>query len=147
MEEKRAHKIYDDVRKVIEKVLGNKTTFGDDLDRIGSRLFSSDWHGVWASDQVPSLSDGQLAILNLDKSHEPGSHWIAVARDGDDMVVYDSFGRKSRKIIRSLFGKGLDIIDSDYDSEQRIVETNCGARSMAWLVVYKLWGREMALLI
>ena len=63
-------------------------------------------------------------------------------------MIYDSFGRKYNKIIPSLNYSGNGrLINTDLDAEQKISETDCGARSLAWLMVYDRHGSEMAELI
>ena len=144
----RANIIYNEVLKIIEDLLGNSTTYGDELQNLCLKLFGSKFRGVHASDKIPKMRNKQMAILNLDKSNEPGSHWVAIVKDGDDTIVYDSFGRDSKKIISSVFKSGNGkIIDTDYDAEQTAQELNCGPRSISFLLVHHLWGREISLLI
>lgn len=132
------------MRNIILPVLGNGTTFSLDLDKIGRRMFGQKFAGVFASDMIPKLNNlKKFAILNLDKSTKPGSHWIAVAFDKGDLLVYDSFGRKAKNIIPALKGA----IDSDLDAEQKESEDNCGQRSLAWLHVLDKHGRDAAMLI
>ena len=85
-----------------------------------------------------------MAIINLDEHDEPGSHWIAMVKHNNDLLVYDSFGRKTTDILPN-FNK--EVIDTDYDAEQQINEDNCGARCVAFLNVYDKLGFEYALLI
>ena len=142
----RADKIYNDVLKVVQGAIGSTTTFQRDLVLIGVKLFGPTFQGVFPADKIPKMEDGQYAILNLDKSSQPGSHWIAVVKTGGDMLIYDSFGRASKKIIPSVFKSGNgSIIDTDYDKEQTDSQLNCGARSIAALLVYHLWGKKMFL--
>ena len=93
MAEARANIIYNQVLKLVEHQLSNKTTYQRDLLKFGKRVFGDKFVGVFASDRIPKLKEGQYAILNLDKSDEPGSHWIAVAMKNNKTHVYDSFGR------------------------------------------------------
>ena len=140
-----------DVKKTIEKVYlknlkivqdrftkNNKVTYLDQLDKIGRKLFGTKFHGVYSSDKIPKLNMvKRYCILNLDKSTEGGSHWVALAllKDGKT-IFYDSFGRSHTKIIPSLnlSGNGK-IINSEKDKEQKIREENCGQRCTAFLMV------------
>ena len=114
-------------------------------------MLGNKFKGVYPSDKIPKLNKLQpYAILNLDNSSKPGSHWIAVAYDdnNNNIVVYDSFGRNSQKIIPNLYNAyGGRVIDADYDSEQRIKEDNCGQRSLAWLVIADNDGIDDAIMI
>ena len=142
--DKHAHLIYETLLKdIVYPMLGNKVTYSNDLHRVGKKLLGKDFVGVYPSDQIPRLKNKQCCILNLDKSDQSGSHWIAVYRDGKTNLTYDSFGRKSSKIIPSL----KNVEDADYDVEQMIEQEDCGARSIAFLLVCKYWRPELAKLI
>lgn len=145
--------IEQEYKKILQKMknkLGNNTTFSSDLDRTGREMFGIKFKGVFPSDKIPKLSKLQpYAILNLDHSKGPGSHWIAVAFDQNKIIVYDSFGRKAKKIIPSIYnmyGKG-SVINTDNDVEQISKETNCGQRSLAWLKFHDNNGPDESIMI
>ena len=150
--EQLAHKLYDRKLKEIETYhTGDKTTYLGELNGVGKKLLGIRFKGVFPSDKIPRLNDlSPYCILNLDKSTEPGSHWIALAKNGDKdhTMVYDSFGRNNYQIIRELTYSGNGrVIDVDRDAEQSILQTNCGARSLSWLCIYDQWGEDVAKLI
>jgi len=148
--EKIANLLYNKVLKdIIYPLTGDKTTYLTELNGIGKKMLGVKFKGVFPADKIPKLNDlSPYAILNLDTSKEPGSHWIAIAKEGNDTYVYDSFGRKNTKIIKNLLFSGNGrIIDTDNDIEQKISETDCGARSIAWLVFLDKWGIGCAKLI
>ena len=96
------------------------------------------------SDEIPStLSQRRpYAIVNLDNSTEPGSHWIAVSHVGPrKLLVYDSFGARHTipSCIMKLYPRS---IATDPDAEQGLKETNCGARAMAWLLMDAIFPNE-----
>ena len=103
----KAEIVYNYYLNLLEKVLGKGETYGDDLDNVGKKLFENKWRGVYPSDRVPKLKDGDMAIVNLDKHDEPGSHWIAVALRKNNLLVYDSFGRSTSRILKSLYDSNL----------------------------------------
>lgn len=150
--EKTVHQVYDKIlKKEIYPLLGNKTTFLDDLNGASKKLLGVKFKGVFPSDRIPKLNDlTPYCILNLDKQGEPGSHWVSLANmpNSDDSMLYDSFGRSHIKIIPSLrySGNGRIINDTD-DAEQQVEQTDCGARSLAWLIFFDRFGAENALLI
>jgi hypothetical protein len=138
------------LKKIIEPQTGKKETYGDDLNRLAIKLFGVKMRGVFPSDKIPKLTDlTPYAILNLDKSTESGSHWIAVAKipEKDTIICYDSFGRCFSKIIPSLKNNGMKIMNTDQDAEQKIKETNCGARCLAFLVCFEQYGWKQAIKI
>jgi hypothetical protein len=137
------------MNRIVLPLIGNETTYSTDLERAGVKLLGSKFRGVFPSDKIPPLNDlKSYAVLNLDSSNQAGSHWIAVAHDNGKTYVYDSFGRKAVKIIPSLFHSGNGrIINTDPDAEQKIKETNCGARCITWLLFFDRYGAKKALLI
>ena len=148
--EKHANLKYNKVLKdIITPLTGDKTTYLDELDGIGHKMLGVSFKGVYPADKIPRLNDlKKYAILNLDTSKEPGSHWVAIAKDKNQTYLYDSFGRHNTQIIKELSYSGNGrIIDTDRDAEQDFLETNCGARSLAWLVLFDKWGADVARLI
>jgi hypothetical protein len=153
--EKEIELVYNKILKqIIEPLSGDETTYLTELNGIGKKLFGVKFKGVFPSDKIPKLNDlSPYAILNLDTSKQPGSHWVAIAKyptqSKPKTLLYDSFARKGSKIIKSLSYSGNGrIINSDLkDSEQDVMETNCGARCLAWLVVVEKYGFDAAALI
>ena len=157
--EKDIENVYDNILKqIIEPLSGDKTTYLSELNGIGKKLFGVKFKGVFPSDKIPKLNDlSPYAILNLDTTKQPGSHWVSIAKHPpvrgkprtDETLLYDSFARKGSKIIKSLAYSGNGrIVDNDLkDAEQRLEETNCGARCLAWLVVVEKYGWDLAKLI
>ena len=134
---------------VVKPITGDQTTYLGELLGAGKKLLGVKFKGVYPSDKIPKLNDlSPYAILNLDTSKERGSHWIAIAKKDNNTYMYDSFGRKNMKIIPNLAYSGNGrIIDVDRDAEQKILEMDCGARSIAWLVFFDRWGADCAKLI
>lgn len=131
------NEIYKDYMKILSPYIGNDTTYSDDLRKKGKKIFGNKFLGVFASDEIPNLKNGQMYIANLDTSNEPGSHWIAVYKKNNKNYVYDSYGRKSRNIFNSIFKKGGNVKDTQYDAEQDENENNCGLRSIVALYMFK----------
>lgn len=148
-EERLIEQKYREVLKKLENTIGSKVTFSNDLQSLGIRYFGLKFKGVYPSDKIPKLNNLQpYAIINLDNSSLPGSHWVAVAYDNKsgNIFVYDSFGRKTKKILPDIYIGGNKIIDSDHDPEQRLNEDNCGQRSLAWLIVFDEQGDKARLI-
>jgi len=130
---------------VIEQQLGKGSTNNKQLDRYGKSLFGKRYIGTFTADTVPDIPVNHMAIVNLDKSGRPGTHWVALVKDRKDrVIVYDSYGRKTKKILPDLYGRG-NTVDTEYDAEQTKEEENCGARCMAALVMYDLHGANTLL--
>jgi hypothetical protein len=124
---------------------GDKSTYMNDLTSIGKKILGTKYKGTFTSDAIPFLTDKRpYCIVNLDNSHQSGSHWIGIAKypKKDRYLVYDSFGRDTKKILPSAlnkFGSG-NIVDTDSDAEQKAIETNCGQRCLAFLILSDLFG-------
>jgi len=144
-----AERLYKKFLHNVESILGNETTISSDLNRVGKSLLKSKFAGVFPADQIPKLAKrSPYAIVNLDTSDESGSHWIALARKDGKVYFYDSFGRPNKSILPLLKSSGNGTtVDTDKDAEQEISETNCGARSMAWLILFDKYGVNMAMRI
>ena len=139
-----ADEVYKTILRKVEKKIGNETTFSNDLHNVAKSLLGHKFQGVFTADKLPRLTKTQpYAIVNLDSSWEEGSHWIALAKSGKKVIFYDSFGRPATSILPLL--KGGNVVNTEDDAEQKIEETNCGQRSVAWLMLFDKYGEKMAL--
>jgi len=134
---------------VVKKISNDQTTYLTEILGVGKKLLGVKFKGVYPSDKIPKLNDlSPYAILNLDTSKEKGSHWVSIAKYGNNTYFYDSFGRVNTQIIPNLqFSGNGKIINTEKDAEQKIFEVDCGARSLAWLLLFDKWGPECAMLI
>lgn len=142
----KAESEYIKILKKIEKIVGNKTTYATQLEKEGRKLFKKYFIGVFASDQVPSrIKRGHCMIVNCDDSTQPGSHWVSVCKEklSDKIWVYDSFGRSISKILPDI-GNGRIIKEPEDDVEQKEQETNCGARALAFIYIFRKFGYRYA---
>ena len=48
--------------------------------------------GCYSKDQIQLIENNKSIIINLQKSYEPGSHWIALKRVNNIIFIFDSFG-------------------------------------------------------
>jgi hypothetical protein len=151
-----AMEYYNIILEKVEKMMGkNKSTLSTELEAVGKKLLGVKFKGVYPSDKIPKLNNlSCYCIVNVDKSNEMGSHWMAIAKDVSNKsaehgcILYDSFGRKHTKIIPSLrFSGNGRVLDTDLDKEQNIKEENCGQRCISFLVFYDTFGKDMAMLI
>lgn len=142
---------YNKILKDITDAMGDKSTFMSELNGIGRKLLGVKFHGVYPSDKIPRLNDlSPYCILNLDKSNEPGSHWVALAKleDENASVIYDSFGRDHMKIIPNLQYSGNGrIIQPEDDSEQHVLQQSCGQRTLSFLLFLDRYGIKNAMYI
>ena len=153
--EDEAMEYYNVILERVENMIGKKSTLSTELENAGRKLLGCKFKGVYPSDKIPKLNNlSCYCIVNVDKSNEMGSHWMAIVKDVDNKsaehgcILYDSFGRKNTKIIPSLrFSGNGRVLDTDKDAEQNKKEDNCGQRSLAFLVFFDTFGKDKAMLI
>ena len=142
-------KKYNEFVSVIEKRLGkNTTTDNAELYRVGRELFGARFKGVYASDGIPILTAKQpYAVVNNKAAASGGEHWLGIARipRTGRVLVYDSYGRSHETLLPGALPPGSH--DTDRDIEQSVAQTNCGQRSLAWLVVFDKLGPAAARLV
>ena len=133
--------------------VGSDVTTDTDLHRAGKKLIGRGFLGVYASDTIPRFPKQSQAycIINTDTHSEPGSHWLGVAKRGQHVYLYDSFGRAPDTILpelsRACREQGLRLDAKVSRPEQRKDQNDCGARSLAWLLLCKRFGTRIAKLI
>jgi hypothetical protein len=149
MNEKYAEFLYNKIlKKIVYPMVSNKTTYLTELKDAGIKLLGSKFKGVYASDRIPILDNNEYSIINVDKSGMNGSHWLSIAKYNNKIYLYDSFGRDDEKILPSLKkSKNGLVVDTDADVEQKITQLDCGARCLAWLVLFEYFGYDYAILI
>ena len=141
-------------KTIIIKQVGKKAMYNDTLDKICKGLFKSRYIGTYLLDKVPikKYPSTSYFIINTSKSNEDGEHWIALVLHGSNAYIYDSFGRKSENIIKSLTNilnkKKIHYYDSNHDAEQHGYNSEiCGQLCVSWLICYDKFGSDSALLI
>jgi hypothetical protein len=149
--EQYAMRIYNEIlNDIVEPILGDQSTYLEEVNTVGKIFMGNRFKGVFSSDRIPKLNAVEsYCVLNLDKSYESGSHWVALARiDDKTSILYDSFGRKASKIIKSLSYSGNGrILNTQLDAEQHKKEENCGSRAISFLIVLDRFGLDIAKLI
>jgi hypothetical protein len=139
----------DDINKeffnLLLPYLGEKATYDYQLNDIGKTLFKDKFRGVMPMSQTPILEDDQCCIVNTN------AHWVALYFKNGILYIYDSFGRKYKKlfnnILKDKYPLRNKIVQTDNDAEQNMKDETCGVFCLSWLcVVYNL-GIDKALLI
>ena len=134
--------------KVVYKLLSDiDSTNNIQLDRLCNELFGSKFYGVYPSDKIPNLNfHKKYCILNLDKSNQPGSHWVACVLDSnDDIYVFDTYDRIIRKILPIIYKvKHHRILSGNRSVLQKIDGEDCGQRCIAWLLLVDRYGIDVA---
>ena len=50
------------------------------------------FEGCYSKYQIPLIENNKSLIFNLQNSDQKGSHWVALSRKNNDILVFDSFG-------------------------------------------------------
>ena len=135
--------IYDHFVRIVESLIGKGETYDQDLLKVGKEMFNKKFAGVFAADTIPKSTNFHYCIANLDNQDEPGSHWVAMAKlpGPKKYLIYDSFGRKTSEILPEL---DIPHEQTEQDAEQVKSEDNCGARCLAWLIMFDMFGPDIA---
>lgn len=157
--EKRSRKKEEDeiykysLKRIVKMIGSNDTTYSDQLHKVAKKLLGKEFSGVYAVDKLRFPKGTRYAIINLDFSDQPGSHWIGVVKEGKRLLIYDSFGRPGIEIVPHLKkhkglglaspGKGRVLMNTELDAEQKIKENNCGQRSLTSLFIHRFFGRDI----
>ncbi len=144
MDKEKYESIYNKILIQITKNHGKGETYGNFLKKVGQQMFGNKFVGVYPSNRIPKLKSKSYCIVNLDKSHHKGSHWVGMIKDKSVVYVYDSFGRKTYKILPNLKKQFNNIQDTEYDAEQKESEHNCGQRCLAFIYIYDNFGWKAA---
>jgi hypothetical protein len=140
-------KLNNKILKKVELKVGNGQTSTTDLNEAGNKLIGKSFYGAFASDEFRGFENSRkrFAIMNTESSNSRsgGVHWISLVKLGNrKILVYDSFGRSISRIIKSPkdWNGGKQIITPSPDPEQKNSESNCGARCLSFILLFKKVG-------
>lgn len=142
---------YNQYLAIITKNFHNNTSTNVELNKLGKEIFGKQFIGVYSIDTIPSYKNDKTLIFNLDTSDKPGSHWCGLYYLNDNIYIYDSFARSSKQILKNKIKnlkwikKKYKIILTNSKSDQKVSETNCGQRCLAWLCVALFHGVDKAM--
>lgn len=100
-----------------------------------------DFKGVYDAANIPTLKHNQYCIFNNKTYSQGGEHWISICKLKEDYFVYDSFGRKTKEYMNNNYKTHMNKwIQTDDNPEQNIIQTNCGARCISWIITCNKFG-------
>ena len=147
--EKEVLSFFNKTKKNIISLYGNKGLDNFQIDEIGKKYLKNKFKGVFAVNNIP-FKPG-LYIVNTDKANKPGTHWIAVKQTKTKIYIYDSFSRRSSKILKILYDKaikkGLKIIDVNTETDQYDKSEVCGPISLSFLITINKFGIKYGYII
>ena len=126
-------KEYESNLMLLMDILGSSTTDNVQLAKVGIYLFGKRFRGVFPSDEMPTLQNNEMCIINTD--NKSGVHWIACYKYKNKTYVYDSYDRNVKSL--SKFWKHKhNWVNANKDRDQSYGESDCGQRSLAYLILF-----------
>ena len=139
----------------IEDSLNNSTTTTNiELNRLGKSIFGNNlFLGVFSADQFPKyIKDGQMFIINNKSSKaKEGEHWLAFIKSSKNkdhksrLYGYDSFNRDIHKL--SPYFRTKRFVNANTNREESYAESDCGQRSLCFLISFHLYGNKIISII
>ena len=85
-----------------------------DIIHLVKHLNIPNFKGVFMRDELPEQPDEkECGIVNFNKSSEPGSHWVAYYKDGNERIYFDSFGCLAPIEIQKYLKTPKEFLDSE----------------------------------
>ena len=85
-----------------------------DIIQLVKHLNIPNFKGVFMRDELPEQpEEKECGIVNFDKSSEPGSHWVAYYKDGNERIYFDSFGCVAPIEIQKYLKTTKEFLDSE----------------------------------
>lgn len=114
-----------------------------DLDKYAAKFKIPHFRGIYMRDSLPARgpSNYESAIINLDDSSGPGTHWVAYMKNKLKVIYYDSFGNLPPPIelVRYLLSgtHASNNIEYTYDRQQEFGTVWCGHLCLKFLSEFK----------
>lgn len=139
-------KEFNQIKNKLIREFGRDAMYEDEVTEVARRYLGNKYLGTFPVDKVP-IKPGSM-IVNVDKHYQPGSHWASVYITTRTIYVYDSFARKSKKLLKMLHDKGkklgYKVVDVNEKADQKGGSMVCGMISLAWLVMVDKYGIRTA---
>jgi len=84
------------------------------------------FRGVFSIDTLPNPPPEGLIVCNLDCSHRPGSHWVAMYIEKSTGEYFDSLGERPPKLIESYLDRWLNNWTFNNRQIQSVISDVCG---------------------
>ena len=152
MSKAKATAMYKKLVEALESHYDNETKTNTDLIQIGRVIFEPLGNNVIRNaDYDFNRMDDKYSIINNDNG--VGEHWLAVYQERHSVYVFDTFGRDMKILMPEFHARartqGYTIINANkkYEHEQEANQSDCGLRSLAWLILAESKGIKTATLI
>ena len=135
-------KKYEQILRDVDDILGASVTTDSQLTDLGYKIFKNDYLGTFSSDKMPKyIKNNQCFILNTDSSRSANKygHWIGFYKLNGKLWYYDSFARPKGKLFKFWKTKRMYSANTT-DRQQSFEESDCGSRSMSFLIICSKYG-------
>ena len=152
MSKARSTNMYKKLVEALEDHYDNETKTNTDLIKIGKVIFRPLGDNVFRnSDYDFNRMNNEYSIINTDNG--TGVHWVSVYQERNKVYVWDTVGRDNKKVMPEFHARartqGYTIVNANkhYDHEQETNQSDCGIRSLAWLILCESKGVKTATLV
>ncbi len=115
-------------------IIPNKPLSNYDLAQYASCLKLPFFRGVFMKDALPKrIMENESAIVNLDNSDGPGTHWVCYKKLGDTVYYFDSFGNLPPPKELNEYFKNVGQILYNYERFQKKNTVICGHLCLEFL--------------
>ena len=120
----------------IEDIVTSGETTNITLLNVGKKLFGDRFIGVFSANEFPNyVRNSEMFIINTDPSNKPGMHWISIYKYNKKFFGFDSYGRRIQTLSKYWKNK-RNIINANKERDEPFNGSNCGALSLAYLVIF-----------
>ena len=119
--------------EVFGEYIPNKTLTNFDLAEYIEKLSIQNCRGIFMRNELPKTPKRiECGIVNLNRTDEPGSHWVCYHKNGTKRIYFDSFGQITPIEIQTYLKtrgeqrKGESVIQRNTDIVQQINTKICG---------------------
>lgn len=104
-----------------------------DLLEFSKKLKIPHFRGVFMKNMLPKRPHyRERAIVNLDNSTGPGTHWVAYKKLGNDVIYFDSFGDLQPPLELMIY-LNVNKVKYNYIKYQNFDTFNCGHLCLQFL--------------
>lgn len=108
-------------------IIPNKALSNEELTVYAKCLKIPFFRGVFMKDVLPKyMWVNETAIVNLDNTTGPGTHWVCYKKLNDIVYYFDSFGNLPPPLELQKYFSGVKRIMYNYDRLQNFNSSVCG---------------------
>lgn len=105
-----------------------------EIEKCAYELYIPYFRGVFSRDNLPQKGphNKETAVINLDNTDGPGTHWVCYIKRDNYVIYYDSFGIQPPSELLHYLGPRVHI-DYNYGQDQGVLQITCGYLCLLFL--------------